>query len=50
MAVLPARAGMSPDALQNLHTRHSAPRASGDEPWRQFIKFWDAECSPRERG
>ena len=26
------------------------PRASGDEPDREFSEAWEAECSPREWG
>ncbi len=48
--VLPARAGMSPCRPTSPPHGRCAPRASGDEPFRDSFDKIRTECSPRERG
>ena len=48
--MFPARAGMSPGALQDTGRMNYVPRASGDEPSMVRDKDYKDVCSPRERG
>ena len=48
--VLPARAGMSPDAQRVRLAAQSAPRTGGDEPEYGDYECRCKKCSPHGRG
>ena len=49
-SVLPAYAGMIPDAMVAMEEFRRAPRVCGDDPTQLSITAMQNECSPRMRG
>ena len=50
MDVLPAYAGMIPDAARTAHRGACAPRVCGDDPAPAIRSTVSPSCSPRMRG
>ena len=48
--MLPAYAGMIPEAQIKAQKKYGAPRVCGDDPVISNLASWAGKCSPRMRG